>query len=585
MVTYTPILKLAKPVFDQTPWDQDINGDLNILDSAIGNFFGIANYIGLWRNGTAYVAGQVVTDAVDSSMWTCVVSHTAAAGGTFAQDRTAHPTYWTKEIANATELAQDAANSAAAAAASAAAAAASAATVNNALPLAGGTMTGPLILSGDPAQGLGAATKQYVDARVGGTAFLPITGGVISGDLNVAGILSSANENYLGWLIRAYRPGTAPVIFGFNSTWGAGAGFHVDNVGNIIFNTYDGAAGGVFQRAYFTPAGGLWATQQVGAPYVYSTGAIGFANNVGFLNGDSANTFIQFETNGWKLLYQRSTGNLIFINSANAWLSWTDGGGVFHALGMHTNGQIYGGTVLGGYIQSGGNLDSYGRLTSYGPTTLNGYVSMNDGYSGGFTFGNVAVQNRIDVTNYIGCSGNATIAGQVACNSVAAGGPITAHDLGIAGAGSVAGNLTVGDLIANSDIRSHANIIAEGRGFQPGGGYWIALSDERIKTVNGPYVSSLAQLVQLDPVKYNYLDNHYVFDATYHPDTTVEHIGLIAQDTEEAMPELVKKVNGYINGQLVTDFRELDGSALIYAVINALKEVSTRLDALEAARR
>lgn len=36
------------------------------------------------------------------------------------------------------------------------------------LPIAGGTMTGPLILSGDPTLDLGAATKQYVDNAVDG---------------------------------------------------------------------------------------------------------------------------------------------------------------------------------------------------------------------------------------------------------------------------------------------------------------------------------------------------------------------------------------------------------------------------------
>jgi hypothetical protein len=36
------------------------------------------------------------------------------------------------------------------------------------VPLAGGTMTGPLVLSADPSAALGAATKQYVDAHSGG---------------------------------------------------------------------------------------------------------------------------------------------------------------------------------------------------------------------------------------------------------------------------------------------------------------------------------------------------------------------------------------------------------------------------------
>ena len=38
--------------------------------------------------------------------------------------------------------------------------------IDDAVPIAGGTMTGPLILSGDPVVDLGAATAQYVDERI-----------------------------------------------------------------------------------------------------------------------------------------------------------------------------------------------------------------------------------------------------------------------------------------------------------------------------------------------------------------------------------------------------------------------------------
>ena len=39
------------------------------------------------------------------------------------------------------------------------------------LPLTGGTLTGPLVLPNDPTQALQAATKQYVDAAVSPTTF------------------------------------------------------------------------------------------------------------------------------------------------------------------------------------------------------------------------------------------------------------------------------------------------------------------------------------------------------------------------------------------------------------------------------
>lgn len=50
------------------------------------------------------------------------------------------------------------------------------------VPLNGGQMTGPLLLSGDPTVALGAVTKQYTDA--GDAARLPLAGGTLTGPLN-----------------------------------------------------------------------------------------------------------------------------------------------------------------------------------------------------------------------------------------------------------------------------------------------------------------------------------------------------------------------------------------------------------------
>lgn len=64
--------------------------------------------------------------------------------------------------------------------ANATAAAAAQTTANAALPKAGGTMTGTLILAGAPSSSLHAATKAYVDA------FLPLSGGSLTGELKLA---------------------------------------------------------------------------------------------------------------------------------------------------------------------------------------------------------------------------------------------------------------------------------------------------------------------------------------------------------------------------------------------------------------
>lgn len=54
----------------------------------------------------------------------------------------------------------------------------------NSVPLIGGTMTGALILSGDPVNPLGAATKQYVDAAGSGIAVQPLCYAATTANLN-----------------------------------------------------------------------------------------------------------------------------------------------------------------------------------------------------------------------------------------------------------------------------------------------------------------------------------------------------------------------------------------------------------------
>jgi hypothetical protein len=55
------------------------------------------------------------------------------------------------------------------------------------LPLAGGTLTGPLVLAADPTAALGASTKQYADTKV------PIAGGTMTGPLNMVGVTNGSD--------------------------------------------------------------------------------------------------------------------------------------------------------------------------------------------------------------------------------------------------------------------------------------------------------------------------------------------------------------------------------------------------------
>jgi hypothetical protein len=67
------------------------------------------------------------------------------------------------------------------------------------VPLAGGTMTGPLIQAADPVNNLGTATKQYVDNKA--ALYLPLIGGTLTGFLTLSAdptnLLHSATKQYV----------------------------------------------------------------------------------------------------------------------------------------------------------------------------------------------------------------------------------------------------------------------------------------------------------------------------------------------------------------------------------------------------
>jgi len=102
-------------------------------------------------------------------------------------------------------------------------------------------------------------------------------------------------------------------------------------------------------------------------------------------------------------------------------------------------------------------------------------------------------------------------------------------------------------------------------------------SDGRIKDVLGRYRDGLEAISKLSPVwfKWNGKDPAYEADD-------VERVGLIAQDIEKGeFGFAVRKTTGIIDGVTVDDRRGLDPTQLIWAMINAFKEVDARLRQLE----
>jgi hypothetical protein len=92
-----------------------------------------------------------------------------------------------------------------------------------------------------------------------------------------------------------------------------------------------------------------------------------------------------------------------------------------------------------------------------------------------------------------------------------------------------------------------------------GGNTWLAFSDERLKKINGRFSTGLNALMQLQPIRYEYLKNNAL---GLKPDG--EHIGFGAQSLQRIIPEAVtKNADGYLM---------VNGDPILWTMLNAIKE-------------
>ncbi len=88
----TPYLGLNLLNFAFPNWGDDANANMTIIDAALANFG--FSFSGEWKNATTYIVGTIVLDAVTNELYRALVEHVSRASGTFAQDRSDHPSYW-----------------------------------------------------------------------------------------------------------------------------------------------------------------------------------------------------------------------------------------------------------------------------------------------------------------------------------------------------------------------------------------------------------------------------------------------------------------------------------------------------------
>jgi hypothetical protein len=109
-------------------------------------------------------------------------------------------------------------------------------------------------------------------------------------------------------------------------------------------------------------------------------------------------------------------------------------------------------------------------------------------------------------------------------------------------------------------------------------GSWATVSDPRVKTDIAPYQAGLTEIERLEPISFRYNGELGAVNDT--PDVT--RYGLDASAVEGVMPEMVgRRQNTAPDGTLYDEILTLETGPLIYALVNACKELAARLAVVE----
>jgi hypothetical protein len=101
-----------------------------------------------------------------------------------------------------------------------------------------------------------------------------------------------------------------------------------------------------------------------------------------------------------------------------------------------------------------------------------------------------------------------------------------------------------------------------------GGGSWLNFSDERLKTIKGKFRPGLKAVMQLNPIRYEYLKNNALGLKS-----DGEHVGFGAQSLQKIIPEaVVKNSEGYLM---------VNNDPIIWTMLNAIKEQQAEIEQLK----
>lgn len=339
-------------------------------------------------------------------------------------------------------------------------------------------------------------------------------------------------------------------------------------------------AGGNISGAAIAATGGITAAGNIQGSRITATGDLWSNNGVIRFRGDPTGTYIYNDGTQFLMTQSLNVGgtvlatNLCRLNSTN--LAISDGTSYL----LRSNSGIYFQDASGGmwgYI-NGSTFYSYNAIQAAGTVTGATINSTGNIIAGGNCYSNYLGHQ----TNSFYDAGGYYRAVLGAFNPNYAGMSVA----GVHYPGNYAG------IRLDSGGGGYAEFRGDGTAWKNGGGStWGVISDARIKNVVENYQSGLDAIAALNPVRFSYKDNASWVGPEHTPEPLNKReakaetifVGLLAQEAEIPMPEMFIQQPGYIDGIAASDIRSADYSPLMFALVNAIKELKARIELLEAA--
>ena len=251
-------------------------------------------------------------------------------------------------------------------------------------------------------------------------------------------------------------------------------------------------------------------------------------------------------------------------------------------------------TFLSNFVsQTGNSCAAFGNISPLSATsgTLTGVLigtgagpGMDRGYSfvpsGDSTtdFYPFVIAPTIDSTGHNWSGASTMLLVNPTLTSIGTGSPtVKLLDLQIGGTSLFAVD-TAGNVYANGTIGATEGPYSAITSIQTVGGIVTVLadvSDEALKN-HSPYVGGLTEVLSINPIKYTWNEEGQKI-TKYDKDRTF--VGFRAQDVQKAIPEAVTQSKSH------PQYLGFDDRPIIAALVNAVKELSAKIDKLENAQR